>query len=318
MNGIVNLNKPPGITSFKAVSLVKRLFCAKKAGHTGTLDPSASGVLPICIGRATRIGQFLLNSNKVYCGRMKLGIRTDTQDAEGKIIQESKSFHVTESQLREIFSRYVGEIEQIPPMFSAKKIGGEKLYKLARQGIELEREPKRVKIAFFSFLGLEGDEVLFRTETSSGTYVRTLCDSIGEDLGCGAHLKHLIREKVGNIDIKDAFTLEQLQDMKGAGRLDEILSSMSDALSFYPLVRVDSKTEAGISKGMMLHKRGILEFEGRFHAEGLVRAIGEGGGLIAILESLVGAEEFERMGRDVPVMKPKKVFSVLTDHGRKN
>jgi tRNA pseudouridine55 synthase len=309
MDGIVNVNKPTGITSFKTVSIVRKLFNAKKAGHTGTLDPLASGVLPICLGKATRIGQYLLTSNKVYCGRMKLGIRTDTQDAEGKVLEKCENFSVDESQILEVFLKYTGDIQQIPPMFSAKKINGEKLYILARKGIVLERAPKTVHIAFLSFLGLEGDEVLFRTETSSGTYVRTLCDGIGQDLGCGAHLKLLVRERVGNMDIKDSVTLDDLRELKREGRQNEVLYSIKDALSFYPLVSVDQKTETELLRGNMISKRGIIGIQGSFKANEILRVVGPCERLLALVEALVGMEDYQKLGQDVPAMKSKRVFT---------
>ncbi len=308
LNGIVNVNKPIGITSFKTVSIVRRLFEAKKAGHTGTLDPLASGVLPICIGKATRIGQFLLSSNKVYHGIMKLGSRTDTQDAEGKILERCDNYSVDEKKILKVFSNYTGKIEQIPPMFSAKKINGKKLYQLARKGIELEREPKTVNISSLAFLGFEKDEIRFRAKTSPGTYIRTLCDSIGQDLGCLGHLKSLVREKVGDMDISDALTIDQLKELKQAGRLQEVLFGMKEALSFYPLIHVDEKAERDILKGRMISKRGIGEIEGSFKAQDTLRVIGPSGKLVALVESLLTLDDYKKLGMDVPVMKSKKVF----------
>lgn len=309
MDGIININKPIGITSFKTVSIVRKLLNAKKAGHTGTLDPLASGVLPICIGRATRIVQYLLTSNKVYCGRMKLGVRTDTQDAEGAVIEKCEDFSVDEARILEIFLKYTGEIQQVPPMFSAKKIHGEKLYTLARKGIVLERTPKTVRIASLSLLGIEDDEVLFRTETSSGTYVRTLCDSIGQDLGCGAHLKSLVRERVGNMDIKDSVTLERLRELTVEDRQNEVMYNISDALSFYPLAHVDKKTEMDLLKGNAISKRGITGIQGSFAAGDILRVVGPDERLLALVESLVGVEDYERLGMDVPAMKSKRIFT---------
>lgn len=308
MNGIVNINKPTGITSFKTVSIVRKILGVKKAGHTGTLDPLASGVLPICLEKATRICQFLTTSNKIYCGRMKLGSRTDTQDAEGKAVEVCENFTVTEEQIRSIFSRYVGEIQQLPPMYSAKKVGGKKLYKLARKGLEVERDPKIVHIYSLEFLGLEGDEVLFRAETSPGTYIRTLCDAVGADLGCWAHLKSLIRERVGNMDIRDAVTLEQLKELKKENRLPEVIHDVMAALSFYPLVQVNLKTQLDLFQGLMIAKRGITRVQTPFKAKEVLRVAGPRGSLIALAETLVSSDDYEKMADDVPVMKSRKVF----------
>ncbi len=309
LEGIVNINKPVGITSFKVVSIVRKIFGAKKAGHTGTLDPNASGVLPVCIGKATRIGQFLLKSNKVYFGRMKLGSRTDTQDAEGKITERCDDFSVSEEQVLDVFSRYIGEIKQVPPMYSAKKIDGKKLYELARKGIVIEREPKTVNIASLSFLGLEDDEILFRAETSPGTYIRTLCDSIGNDLSCGAHLKSLVREKVGNMDIEDATPLDRLHELKKDGRLNEVVKDMNQALSFLPAVHVDLKTESGIIRGLPIPKRGFSPLQCPFKAEDVFRVIGPNGKLVALMESLLGSEDYEKISSEAPVLKSRKVFA---------
>lgn len=309
MVGIINVSKPTGITSFKTVSIVRKLFGVKKAGHTGTLDPSASGVLPICIGKATRICQFLLNSKKVYLARMKLGVTTDTQDADGKILEEHTDFVVSEDRVKDAISKYKGEIQQIPPMFSAKKIDGKKLYEFARKGVVLEREPKTVEIFSIEFLEMEGDEVLFRAETSPGTYIRTLCDSIGHDLGCGAHLKTLVREKVGSMTIDNAVTIERLRELKKLEKLDEVLIGINEALSFYPMARVDKNAEVEICQGLMISKRGVKEVSGTFKAKEILRVVGPDGEIIALMESLVHSDNLKNIAPDAPIMKSVKVFA---------
>ncbi len=253
MNGVLNINKPKGITSFTAVSRVKYILEAKKAGHTGTLDPDARGVLPVCIGKATKIAQFLMISSKVYIARMKLGIRTDTQDSSGKVIEQRKVHKVDEHEIINIFSKYIGEIEQIPPMYSAMRFQGKRLYTLARKGITVERKPKKVRIDFIRLIDIKDDLVTFEARTSPGTYIRTLCDSIGEDLGCGAHLFELERIRVGIFKIEDSVSLEDLSRIREEGRVHDILYSMDKALSLLPGIqreKIKEKISMGVSVPM--------------------------------------------------------------------
>jgi tRNA pseudouridine55 synthase len=192
MNGILNIFKPKGISSHQAVKEVRDILNIPKAGHTGTLDPSASGVLLVCIGQATKIAEFLVGMKKHYQGEMILGISTDTQDSKGKIIQKKKvKTDINEKRLKDIFQKYEGTISQTPPMFSAAHYKGKRLYHLARKGIEVKRSSKKVKIYqlnLIDFYQRINPIVKFEVICSKGTYIRTLCNDIGDELGCGAHL----------------------------------------------------------------------------------------------------------------------------------
>lgn len=211
MDIIINLNKPKNITSHDAVQIVKRHLSCKKAGHAGTLDPLAEGVLIVCIDGATKIARFISEFKKEYIFTMKLGERTDTFDMTGKVIQKVSDVCVEEGRLKDILKKYVGTIEQTPPMYSAIKVKGVPLYKLARRGIEIERPKKRVNIYDIELLRFNVPFVELRVVCSKGTYVRSLCDDIGNELGVYGHMYSLIRTRVGDFKIEDSVTLEDIK-----------------------------------------------------------------------------------------------------------
>ncbi|MBU2590393.1 MAG: tRNA pseudouridine(55) synthase TruB [Nitrospinae bacterium] len=223
INGILNINKEKGLTSHDVVLRVRQITGEKKIGHTGTLDPNATGVLVLCLGRATKLAQNFMKFKKVYAAKARLGIVTDTQDSEGKIIKQAESIDVEKSQICDILKKFTGEIEQTPPMYSAVKHKGKRLYSLARKGITVERKAKTVNIYRLDFKGFDGEYFDFEAETSSGVYIRTLADDIGRELGCGAHLAELARVEVGDYKLKDAVTLAQLQEIVNQGKLRETL-----------------------------------------------------------------------------------------------
>ena len=244
VNGILLLDKPSGITSNDALQQVKRLFYAKKAGHTGSLDPLASGVLPICMGEATKVSAFLLDADKRYQVRCQLGVRTTTADAEGEVVETRPVGSWTAEQLETVFDRFRGSIEQIPPMYSALKHQGQRLYKLARQGIEVEREPRPVEIYALTLTGQGDDWIDIDVHCSKGTYIRTLAEDIGEKLGCGAHVSALRRSMVGPYGDGQLVTLDQLQHLKenDMPAMDDLLLPIESALSQWP--DVDLSTDA--------------------------------------------------------------------------
>ena len=216
MNGILNIFKPKGISSFQAVKEVKNILNIPKAGHAGTLDPSASGILLVCIGQATKIVQFLVDLKKCYQGEMILGISTDSQDSEGNIIQRKKVKNdIDEERIKRIFLKYKNINSQIPPMFSATHYKGERLYRLARQGIEVKRSPKKIKIYKLNLLNFNQNRnhpiIKFEVVCSKGTYIRTLCNDIGNELGCGAYLTNLVRKKIGYFNLEDSINLDALK-----------------------------------------------------------------------------------------------------------
>lgn len=211
IHGVLNLNKPPKLTSRQAVDCVKRILNAKKAGHGGTLDPNATGVLLICLGDGTKLFEALQAGTKEYEGALILGVTTDTLDADGQIIKTADTSQITPDQIRAACQQFVGEIEQMPPMFSAVKHKGKPLYKLARRGIEVERRLRQVFIESIELLSFNIPEVRFRVVCSKGTYIRVLAEDIGIALGCGAHLSELARTRSGVFKIGGAHTLDSLK-----------------------------------------------------------------------------------------------------------
>ena len=221
LKGILNVNKEKGISSARVVSLVRRAFDMKKVGHTGTLDLEASGVLPIVIGKATRVSDYMMTKDKVYETELILGAKTDTLDAAGKLIAKSQKV-IYEDQFLEVMNTFRGEIEQIPPMYSALKVNGKKLYDLAREGVEIERKKRKVNIYDIDLLDFAFPKARIRITCSKGTYIRTLVDDIGEKLGTFAYVDELIRIRVGDLDIKDAIKSEDLLSMAKKDLLEKL------------------------------------------------------------------------------------------------
>ncbi len=240
ISGILLLDKPIGMTSNAALQRVKRLFNANKAGHTGNLDPMASGLLPICLGEATKVSGFLLDSDKHYTGTAKLGERTNSGDADGEVLETRPVEVYSEARIREVFSRFTGEISQIPPMHSAIKVDGQPLYKLAHQGIEIERKPRQVEIFSLHLLAQRETELDIDVHCSKGTYIRTLVQDIGEELGCGAHLSALRRTGAGPFDLENSPTLAELEQLAEDGfeAMDAHLLPMEFALADWPQLRL--------------------------------------------------------------------------------
>lgn len=232
LSGVVVLDKPQGWTSGLAVQRVKRLFAAGKVGHTGSLDQLATGVLPLCFGEATKLSGFLLNSDKHYEVRIRLGVRTDSGDAEGKVIatREISKFDVDEHKLEAALDAFRGPIEQVPPMYSAVKRDGQPLYKLARKGIEVEREARRVEIHSNTLIEFTGEELALAIECSKGTYIRAIADELGESLGCGAHVIALRRTRAGPFDFEDCVAYDWLKERRSLGDA-ELLGSLRPSAS---------------------------------------------------------------------------------------
>ena len=263
MNGILNIFKPKGISSYQAVKEVRNILNISKAGHTGTLDPSASGVLLVCIGQATKIAEFLVGMKKHYQGEMVLGISTDSQDSVGKIIQKREvGTDIDENRIKDIFQKYEGTISQMPPMFSAAHYKGERLYRLARKGIEVKRNLKKVKIYQLNLINFYQEVnpiVKFEVICSKGTYIRTLCNDIGDELGCGAHLSNLVRKKVGNFSIEDSLNLEELKKEKALGK--RYLISIDSALEELSRITVKSEATKTVLNGGVISSEQIVEIQ---------------------------------------------------------
>jgi tRNA pseudouridine55 synthase len=241
ISGVLLLDKPIGMTSNKALQEVKFLYKAAKAGHTGSLDPLATGLLPICFGEATKLSAFLLDADKHYRVRVKLGVTTTTADAEGEVLEENDPSGVSEAAVREVLADFLGEQQQLPPMYSAIKHQGERLYKLARQGVEVERETRTIHIHTLELRSFELPEFELDVHCSKGTYVRTLAEDIGKRLGCGAHVSGLRRTGVGPYDDSSLVSLEQVQAAFGDKRFEEMddwLLPLESALAEWPEVKL--------------------------------------------------------------------------------
>lgn len=209
-DGVLLVDKPPILTSHDVVDRLRRHFGFNKVGHCGTLDPAATGLLLIVLERATKLQDKLMSDDKTYEGTLKLGVATDSQDADGEVVAEKPVPPLTAADIEAVLAKFTGDLQQIPPMVSAKKIGGQPLYKLARKGKTVEREPRAVHIYDFRLLGFESPLAKFRVTCTKGTYVRTLCHDIGETLGCGAHLADLRRTRSGQFDVANAPPLSKL------------------------------------------------------------------------------------------------------------
>lgn len=242
LHGVLLLDKPLGLSSNDALQKAKWLLRAEKAGHTGTLDPLASGLLPLCFGAATKFSQVSLDADKAYVATLKLGVTTTTGDAEGDVI-ETRAVDLTLQQVRSVCEAMVGEIDQVPPMYSALKHEGKALYEYARKGIEIERAPRRITIHGIEILDWNADVLRINVQCSKGTYIRTLAEDIGRKLGCGAHLSALRRTRSGPLCVEDAVTLEALGEMSEAQR-EARLQPVDALLSDWPSVRLDD-AEAG-------------------------------------------------------------------------
>lgn len=248
IDGILVLDKPQGVSSNQALQSAKRLYFAAKAGHTGSLDPLATGVLPLCFGEATKFSQYLLDADKAYESTFVLGVATDSGDAEGEVTRESDASAISEGDVAAALRRFEGEIEQVPSMFSAIKKDGQPLYKLARQGVEVERKARKVVVKTLELRAFRAGprpEVDIYLESSKGTYVRSLAEDLGEALGCGAHVSALRRTRAGPFGIEDSVSMNTLEALKANGELqqmDSLLLPADAALGALPLVRLSESS----------------------------------------------------------------------------
>ncbi|MFD4704209.1 tRNA pseudouridine(55) synthase TruB [Gottfriedia sp. NPDC058432] len=256
MNGVIALNKPAGLTSHDCVFKIRKILKTKKVGHTGTLDPEVTGVLPICVGEATKLIPYLTDDRKKYIGEITLGFSTTTEDAHGEIIDQKKVDRViTREEILNVLNQLTGDISQTPPMYSAVKVNGKKLYEYARAGIEVERPTRTVTIFEIILLDdrevFEGDTISFKFEVfcSKGTYIRTLAVQIGEILGFPAHMSYLTRTKAGAFTIDDCVTFAELEENANDFTLDRVMLSMEQALNEYPRLTVTTEEEVRVFNG---------------------------------------------------------------------
>ncbi|HHT72506.1 MAG TPA: tRNA pseudouridine(55) synthase TruB [Firmicutes bacterium] len=257
MNGIINVIKPMGMSSHQVVAHLRRLLKTRRVGHAGTLDPGAGGLLTVCVGQATKLMPFMVEYDKAYVAEMTVGLSTSTQDAAGETEKLTMDFQITPSQLAEALAAFRGEIQQIPPMASAIRMKGKRLYELSREGVTVERKPRNVRISAIHVnkvwnehedLLTFGSRVLLYVECSKGTYIRTLCHDIGEKLGVGAHMSFLSRVRSGPFDLGDSFTLEEIADLVSTGDLSFLLP-MTRALPDWAQVKISPIAEERVRNG---------------------------------------------------------------------
>ena len=261
MNGVVNVKKELGMTSHDVVYRLRKILSIKKIGHTGTLDPDASGVLPICVGRATKVADMLTAKDKQYVAEITLGFATDTLDASGRVTERAE-VNVSKEDIEKALAEFVGEIEQIPPMYSAIKVDGKKLYELAREGKEIERKPRLVRIDSIEILklDLENNRLSVKVDCSKGTYIRTLCDDIGRYLGCFAHMSALERTRSGRFSIEDAYTTDEIEEMFKSGDLS-FFTEVDKVFEEYPKLIISGRKAALMCNGVRVSTQGITEGE---------------------------------------------------------
>lgn len=298
-SGVLNVNKDPGWTSFQVVALVRRGSGVRKVGHAGTLDPTASGVLLVCLGPAVRISEYLMELPKTYRAEIVLGVSTDTYDAAGQPTVRGDFSGVTRERLLEVLERYVGPIEQVPPSFSAVKVGGRPAYSLARKGQHVALKPRLARIDRIELLRFEPPLAEIEVECGKGTYIRSLANDIGQQLGCGAHLGGLVRRRVGPFSVDSAISLDALQQALGDGSWREILLPMDFGLVHMPAVTLAYEDEKDVRHGCPLFAD-LPAFAFLVHpvAGQRCRAYAEDGSLVAVMA----------YDGDAALWRPEKVF----------
>lgn len=251
INGIIIVNKETGFTSHDVVAKLRGICGQKKIGHTGTLDPAATGVLPVCLGSGTKLCDMLTDRDKEYVAELLLGVETDTQDTTGSVLRESP-VTVTEEEVSRACLSFLGDYDQIPPMYSALKVDGKKLYELARAGKEVERKARRVRILELEILEMRLPVVKLRVVCSKGTYIRTLCSDIGQKLGCGGAMQSLQRTKAGRFRLEDALTLGDLQQLKDSGELERVVQPVDSLFEETPVLHVTAEAARLLENGNAL------------------------------------------------------------------
>ena len=263
MNKIVNILKPTGMTSHDVVSRVRKILNIKKVGHTGTLDPDASGVLPICIGKATKVSELILNKDKGYICELTLGITTDTYDSSGEILERCEDFNVSLEELEKAFDGQRGEIKQLPPMYSALKINGKRMCDLVRSGRsdEIELKYRDVNIKKLEILSYKDNKVMFYVKCSKRTYVRSICYDVGQVLGCGGHMSFLLRTESGKFNLDNSITLEELEVFKENETLDNYLYDIDYVLSNLGLIDINPLAVKSFVNGAIVYPKGFIKKE---------------------------------------------------------
>lgn len=265
-NGMICIYKEAGYTSHDVVAKMRGILKQKKIGHTGTLDPQATGVLVVCLGNATKLCDMITDRDKEYIAELRLGITTDTQDMTGNVLSE-RTITCSEEQVRNAVLGFVGAYDQIPPMYSALKVNGKKLYELARTGKVIERQARPVRIYDIEILDIALPVVKFRTSCSKGTYIRTLCQDIGETLGCGGAMQSLMRTRVGRFGFESAITLEKLEHLRDDGRIEEVIVPSDRLFEDCPAIHVRRESERLLENGNIIRPEQTIENETYEHGK---------------------------------------------------
>ena len=295
IHGVLNIYKEKGYTSHDVVARLRRIVGQKKIGHTGTLDPEAEGVLPVCLGKATKLCDLLTDKDKTYEAVLLLGISTDTQDTTGKILEEKNTADLREEAVREVVLSFEGEYDQIPPMFSALKVGGKKLYELARDGKEVERKPRHVQIYRIRILQIDLPRVRMEVTCSKGTYIRTLCHDIGEKLGCGGCMESLLRTRVERFGVAESLRISEVEQLMDEGTLQEHMIKVDEMFPDYQKVYLTPEASAAVRNGNSFRLGDVIwisELSGFQNAE-RVRVYDEERNFIAVYEFEKGNQLFK-------------------------
>ena len=289
IHGIINVYKEKGYTSHDVVAKLRGIAGQKKIGHTGTLDPDAEGVLPVCLGKATKVCELLTDKDKTYRAVLFLGQTTDTQDASGTVLETSDVSNLNEAQVTEAVQSFVGEYAQIPPMYSALKVGGKKLYELAREGKTVERKARNVMIHSIKILRVDLPRVEMEVSCSKGTYIRTLCHDIGEKLGVGGCMESLLRVQVGRFVLADSLCLSEIQKAKEDGNLEKILQPIDSVFEQYRAVRIRPDQEKRLQNGNSFRKPDRLQ---NYDDQEMVRVYDSNGHFAAVYRYVEKDHEF--------------------------
>ena len=280
MDGIIVIRKEKGYTSHDVVAKLRGILHMKKIGHTGTLDPDAEGVLPVALGKATKLVDLITDKEKTYEAVMRLGVVTDTQDMTGTILSQTEQISVTEKEVKEAAESFLGEQLQIPPMYSALKVNGKKLYELAREGKTVERKPRPVHFYQIEILEINLPLVRYRVVCSKGTYIRTLCHDMGEKLGCGAAMESLVRTKVGKFELKDAITLAQAEEAVKSGAIQDKVLGIEEFLGEYPRICCKEEGDRILANGNPLPQGVVSGCE----KQGWIRMCSSGGAFAGVYQ----------------------------------
>lgn len=312
LDGVLVMNKPAGWTSHDVVAKARVLLGVSKVGHTGTLDPAATGVLLLCLGRATRIAEYLVNADKEYRAVLRLGVATDTQDATGAVIARAACALPDRASIEAVVGRFVGRRQQVPPMYSAVKVQGVPLYKAARAGRTVARQPREFTVRSLQILSIVPTpptlDVTFDVVCSKGTYVRTLCADIGEALGVGGHLAGLERRRVGRFGIEEALTFDDLVELAERETVGTRLHSLAAALAGMPVLTIDQIAAEGVPHGVAVPATRVVGMEGAWVADACIRLQASDGRLLAIGKVPCGPEDL-RQAAPGTVIKLEKVLA---------